>query len=143
MPAIIHEDVQEFVGSALRYAGWVFDRVDPIRRLTDVVILVHLAGAGWMPWRTRSEHEASPSSGSMGMSSDAAATVELTPPRRHRQALTHDADRMEEWLVHVQHDHGKIRYYSSDCRSENKESAFPFPNNCQNDTRQYASCLRA
>lgn len=99
IPAIIHEDVQRFVGSAVRYAGWVFDRVDPIRRLTDVVILVHLAGAGWMPWRTRSEHEASPSSGSMGMSSDAASTVELTPPRRHRQALAHDADRIAEDLT--------------------------------------------
>lgn len=99
IPAIIHEDVQRFIASAVRYAGWVLDRVDPIRRLTDVVILVHLSGAGWMPWRTRAEHEANPSSGSMGMSSDAASTVELTPPRRHRQALTHDADRIAEDLT--------------------------------------------
>jgi hypothetical protein len=99
IPSIIHEDVQRFIGSAVRYAGWVLDRVDPIRRLTDVVIVVHLAGAGWMPWRTRSEHEASPSSGSMGMNSDAASTVELTPARRHRQALTHDAERIAEDLT--------------------------------------------
>lgn len=95
IPAIIHEDVQQFVGAAVRYAGWVLDRVDPMRRLTDVVV----GGAGWMPWRTRSEHDASPSSGSMGMGGDAASTVELTPPRRHRQALTHDADRIAEDLT--------------------------------------------
>ncbi len=99
IPAIIHEDVQRFIGSAVRYAGWILDRVDPIRRLTDVVILVQLAGAGWMPWRTRAEHETNPSSGSMGMGGDAASTVELTPPRRHRQALTHDADRIAEDLT--------------------------------------------
>lgn len=99
IPAIIHEDVQRFVGSAVWYAGWVLDRVDPTRRLTDVVVLVRLSGAGWMPWRTRSQHEASPSSGSMSMSGDAASTVELTPPRRHRQALTHDADRIAEDLT--------------------------------------------
>jgi hypothetical protein len=99
MPAIIQEDVQSFVGSAVRYAGWVFDRIDPIRRLTDVVILVHLAGGGWMPWRTRSEHEASPTSGSMGVRGDASSTVQLTPARRHRQALTHDADRIAEDLT--------------------------------------------
>jgi hypothetical protein len=99
IPAIIHEDVQRFVGSAVRYGGWVFDYIDPIRRLTDVVILVHLAGAGWMPWRTRSEHETNPSSGSMGLTGDGASTAELTPPQRHRQALTHDADHIAEDLT--------------------------------------------
>jgi hypothetical protein len=99
IPAIIQEDVQLFIRSAVQYTGWVLDRVDPIRRLSDVVIVVHVSGAGWMPWRTRAEHEASPSSGSMGMTSDAARTVELTPPRRHRQALTHDADRIAEDLT--------------------------------------------
>ena len=63
IPAIIQDDVQRFVGAALRYSGWVLDRVDPIRRLTDVVVLVR------------------------------------TPPRRHRQALTHDADRIAEDLT--------------------------------------------
>jgi hypothetical protein len=99
IPAIVHEDVQRFIGTAVRYAGWNRDRVAPVRRLTDVVVLIHLSGAGWMPWRTRAEHEASPTSGSMGMGGDSASTVELTPPRRHRQALTHDADRIAEDLT--------------------------------------------
>ncbi len=99
IPAIIQEDVQHFIGAAVRYAGWVLDRVDPTRRLTDVVVLVHLGGAGWMPWRTRSQHQASPSSGSMGMGGDEGTMVDLTPPRRHRQALTHDADRIAEDLT--------------------------------------------
>jgi hypothetical protein len=97
--SIIQEDVQQFIGGALRYSGWVLDRVDPVRRLTDVVVLVYLGGAGWMPWRTRSEHNTSPSTATMGMGGDVPSVVALTPPRRHRQALSHDADRMAEDLT--------------------------------------------
>jgi hypothetical protein len=99
IPAIIHEDVEHFIRAAVRYAGWVLDRIDPMRRLTDVVVVVRLAGAGWMPWRTRSEQEASPTSGMMGYGGDAPTTVALTPPRRHRQALTHDVDSIAEDLT--------------------------------------------
>jgi hypothetical protein len=99
MPAIIHENVQAFLGRGLRYAGWALDRIDPVRRLTDVVVLAHLSGAGWMPWRTRAEHAARPSSGSMASGSGNASTVALTPMRRHRQALEHDADRIAEDLT--------------------------------------------
>jgi hypothetical protein len=98
IPAIIEEEVHQWLNSGVRYAGWVLDRVDPVRRLSDVVVLAHLDGAGWMPWRTRSEHEASASWGPVGMGDDSASTVLLTPPRRHRQALTHDADRIAEDL---------------------------------------------
>jgi hypothetical protein len=35
----------------------------------------------------------------MGVRGDASSTVQLTPARRHRQALTHDADRIAEDLT--------------------------------------------
>jgi hypothetical protein len=98
LPALIQEDVVQALVRAVRFSGWLLDRVDPLHRLTDVVVIAHLAGAGYMPWRTRAEHAASPSASSMGPGGDT-TTVMLTPARRHRQALTHDADRIAEDLA--------------------------------------------
>jgi hypothetical protein len=95
IPALIEEDVVASLARGLRFAGWLLDRVDAPRRLTDVVAVVSLLDVGYMAWRTRAEHTASPGSGSMG-SGGGDVTVVLNPPRRHRQALTHDADRMAE-----------------------------------------------
>ena len=79
LPAIIQEDVQARLIRTLGYIAWTLDRIDPVRRLTDVVVLAHLAGAGWMPWRTRAEHDASPTAGQLGLGGDAVQTVALTP----------------------------------------------------------------
>jgi len=98
LPALIEEDVAETLARAVRFSGWLLDRVDPLHRLTDVAVVAHLAGGGYMPWRTRTEHAASPTAATMGQGSDE-TTVMLTPPRRHRQALTHDANRIAEDLV--------------------------------------------
>jgi len=96
--ALIEEDVMDALARALRFSGWLLDRVDPVRRLADVAPIAHLAGGGHMPWRTRAEHAASPTAGTMGPGGDH-TTVMLTPARRHRQALTHDADRIAEDLA--------------------------------------------
>jgi len=98
LQALIQEDVIDALRRAVRFSGSLLDRIDPLYRLTDVVVIAHLVGAGYMPWRTRAEHAASPSSGSMGPGGDT-TTVMLTPARRHRQALTHDADRIAEDLA--------------------------------------------
>jgi hypothetical protein len=96
--ALIEEDVTVALARALRFSGWLLDRVDPPRRLTDVVVVVALRNAGYMPWRTKAEQAASPNAASMGGASEE-AMVTLSPPRRHRQALTHDADHMAEDLA--------------------------------------------
>jgi hypothetical protein len=98
LPAVIEEDVVAAIGRALRFVGWVLDRTDPLRRVTDVTVVGLLAGAGYMPWRSRAEHAASPTSGTMGRGGDE-VVVGLTPARRHRQALIHDPDRIAEDLV--------------------------------------------
>jgi hypothetical protein len=98
LPALIVEDAKDALAAAIRFAGLVLDRVDPTHRVTDVVVMAHLAGAGFMPWRTRAEHQASPNAGQMGIGGDD-ITVTLTPARRRRQALTHEADRIAEDLV--------------------------------------------
>jgi hypothetical protein len=98
LTALIEEDLAEALARALRFSGWLLDRIDPVHRLSDVVIVVHLSGAGYMPWRTRAEHAASPNSGQVGLGAHD-ITVGLTPARRRRQALTHDVDRIAEDLV--------------------------------------------
>ena len=72
------------------------DRIDPIRRISDVVPVVNLSGA--LGWRTRAEHERSPNSLTMRMSQEP-ATVSLTPARRHRAALSQDAQAVAEDLA--------------------------------------------
>jgi hypothetical protein len=96
--ALIEEDVEERLARGLRFTGWLLDLLDPVHRLTDVVAVTRLLGAGYMPWRTRKEHAADPNTAVMGSGGDE-STVVLTPARRTRQALTHDADRMAEDLA--------------------------------------------
>lgn len=93
LAALIEEDIIESLRRALRFAGWLLNRIDPVSRVTDVVVAVRLLDAGYMPWRTRIEHQASPNAGTMGIGDDD-QTVLLTPARRHRQALIHDTDRL-------------------------------------------------
>jgi Domain of unknown function (DUF4062) len=97
LPVIIEEEVTHAIAPAIRFAGWVLERIDPLRRLTDVVVLAQISGGGYMPWRTRAEHAASPTAATMGRGDDVVAT--LTPARRPRQALTLDADRLTQDLV--------------------------------------------
>jgi hypothetical protein len=98
LPALIEEDVAEALARAVRFSGWLLDRVDPLHRLTDVAVVARLAGGGYLPWRTRAEHAASPTAATMGQGGEE-TTVLLTPPRRRRQALTHDAARITEDLA--------------------------------------------
>ena len=78
---------------AVRFSGWLLGRIDPLYRLTDVVPVALLAGAGYATWRTRAEHAASPMAATIHGKTDV-VTATLTPARRHRQALTHDATRI-------------------------------------------------
>jgi hypothetical protein len=98
LPVIIEEDVTADLGRAVRFAGWLLDRIDQVHRLTDVVPVAHLSGAGYLSWRTRAEHAASPNMAQFNTSPDI-RPVTLKPSRRHRRALTHDASRITEDLV--------------------------------------------
>jgi CheY-like chemotaxis protein len=97
LPALIEEDIAQAIGCAIRFAGWLLDHIDPLRRLTDVVVIAQTVGAGYMPWRTKDEHAASPNSATMGQGNDTVAL--LSPARRPRQALTLDADRLTQDLM--------------------------------------------
>ena len=92
----IREDVEELLQRALRFVAWILDRIDSVRRISDVVLVVNLSGA--LTWRTRAEHERSPNSFPMRISNEP-ATVSLTPARRHRAALSQDTAALAEDLA--------------------------------------------
>ena len=91
LPSLIEEEVVAALSRAMGFASSTLDRIDPLRRLTDVVPAAQLVGADYLPWRTRNEQAANPTSARMDLGSGPGRVL-LTPARRHRPALTHDAD---------------------------------------------------
>lgn len=102
LPAIIEEELVAAIDRALRFAAHVLDLVDRLQRVSDVVVLSGLIGSRYTPLRTRAEHAASPQSMAMTAGDDE-TVVALTPARRHRQALVHEADRIAEDIVVMFH----------------------------------------
>lgn len=98
--SIVEEDVRDRIGTALRFAIDVLDRIDSEHRITDVVSCVALRDAGHASWRTRSEVAASPGSATMSMGNgNDSGPVILSPAMVRRAALKHDADRIAEDLT--------------------------------------------
>ncbi len=98
-PAILIEgDIRDQLERGLRFAGWLLDHVDPARRLSDIVVVAALLGAGHLGWRTRAEQEANPNSWPMGRGGDQ-VVVHPSPARRNRAALLHDTARLAEDLT--------------------------------------------
>lgn len=89
IPSLIEEDIAEMLTGGLGFASEVLDRIDPMTRLTDVVVAAQVLNAGYMPWRTRAEHSASPSAAQMG-SGTGGSLVLLSPRHRKRGALAQD-----------------------------------------------------
>jgi hypothetical protein len=100
LPAMIEEDLQERIGRALRFAGWLLDHIDPNRRLHTVVPLATVLRAEGTGWMTRSERSATPGRMQMRMNQpDSLAPVLLDPPLKPRPALVLEADQMGEDLT--------------------------------------------
>lgn len=93
LPSLIEEDVTEAASCAVRFVGSVLERLDPVHRLTDVVVAAQMLDSGYLPWRTRAEQQASPTRMSI-TGGGADCVVMLSPARRNRQALTHEAERI-------------------------------------------------
>jgi hypothetical protein len=67
MLAIIEEDVVRELESAIAYATWVLERIDPTQRLIHVALAASIEASEHLGWRTQAEQEASPNSGSFRM----------------------------------------------------------------------------
>jgi hypothetical protein len=91
IPSLVEEDVHDRVEDAIRYTGWLLERIDPTHRLTRVALACRLDGIGYLPWRTRAEVAASPDSASMSLSGREAA--DSPPVVLPRAALLMDGAR--------------------------------------------------
>lgn len=95
VPSLIEEDVTDAVLRAVRFIGAVLERIDPVHRLTDVVVVAQVQNAEYLPWRSRAEQQENPNSATMPIGGGRGnSMVMLSPARRNRQALTHDAERI-------------------------------------------------
>jgi len=91
---LTEEDVRERVADCLRYAGWLLNRADPTNKLSRVAVACRLTGAGYLPWRTRSEVAASPNAAQMNLSnSEFAASPTVVLPR---PALLYDGEKLAD-----------------------------------------------
>lgn len=91
IPALIEEDIEMLISSALGFAVDQIERVDPARRLSHVAIVVALIGLSYEPWRTRSEQVRSPHFATLGGGRNR-ASASLTPGVRSR-AEVHQRNR--------------------------------------------------
>jgi len=94
IPSFIEEDVRDRIADAIRYAGWLLDRIDPAHRLSRVALACRLDGVGYLAWRTRAEAAASPNQASMGSPGREAA--DSPPVILPRAALLMDGTRQAE-----------------------------------------------
>jgi hypothetical protein len=103
--AIIEEDVHGQIERALHLADRVLDYADKLHRSSDLVIVSGLVGGSMWPWRTRSEHQASPNVASLGLGARTlgAETVyaNLTPPRIPRGDLAHRRSEIAADLIAI------------------------------------------
>ena len=74
LPALIEEDIEERLVSALGFGAAVLDRVDPAQHLSHVAIVAALVGATHHPWFTRAERGRSSYSVPFGRSREPFAT---------------------------------------------------------------------
>lgn len=96
--SIIEEDIRERLERALRFANAVLNRIDRSRRLTDLVIVAGLLGAGWLSWRTRAEQAASPNSSPMGQGVNYILVPER-PQLHPRSAFTREIPKLADDLT--------------------------------------------
>lgn len=101
--AIVEEEVIDRLIVAMRFTSWALDEIDPAGRVTHVVPVVTVLGAGYAAWRSRAEHRRNPHSGTISMRGDEAVTVHLTPALRPRAALKQQARELAEDFVALLH----------------------------------------
>lgn len=101
LSAIIQEDIEESIERAMGFAGLVLDRLDPARRMIEVLPLAAVLGSAATPWRTRAEHLASPNQASINPFQPVDPVVQLPDVLIHRSTIHSDARRIAEDLTEL------------------------------------------
>lgn len=98
MPVLIEEYLSQSLLGMLAYHDWLLSEIDPVGRISHVLIQCELHRASYMPWRTQQEHAESPNSASMGQAGDS-VVVTLAPAIRHRSELRLARNELAEDLL--------------------------------------------
>jgi hypothetical protein len=96
MFCIIEEAVVSELASAIGFADWALDRIDPMQRLTHLALAAKIEASDYMGWRTQAEQNVSPNSGTMRMGNVPQRAVRFDRPR---PALKFDRRRLAEDLM--------------------------------------------
>ena len=96
---VIEESATAAIESAIGFAAWILDRLDPTQRVTTVAVAAALGGGDMVVWRSQAEHDKSPNSYQMGMGHRERTPVHLSPAHKPRTALTYDRQSISEDLV--------------------------------------------
>jgi hypothetical protein len=98
---VIKEQLERQIVSAIRYAAWVLDKIDPTQRLTHISIAAGFSDANNVVIRTQAEDDANHNRLSMGygFGNRKNQPVSLKPAHRARAALSHEAENLAEDLV--------------------------------------------
>jgi hypothetical protein len=96
MLAVIQEDVEALLESSMTFACEMLDHIDSTHRLTHMALAVNLYEASHRGWRTRAQHAAQPSSGTMNMIHGESRPILLQPAHRLRGSLARDAATMAQ-----------------------------------------------
>lgn len=99
LPTIIEEDMRGTLEAALGFIHWLLDDVDPLRRVSHVVVLGAIEGGSMAGWRTRAEHAASPNSMTMSMHQRDLVVVPEEPTVRPRAQLNANLDQIVDDLL--------------------------------------------
>jgi hypothetical protein len=95
--ALIEESVVKELNTALAFAVWTLDAVDPTEKITHIAVAASIEASAYMPWRTQAEQDASPNGGSMGFGAgEERRAVQETWPRA---ALRLESHRLAEDLM--------------------------------------------
>ena len=103
LPCLIEEEIEQRIANAFRFAAGVLAHIDGLGRLTHYAIAVGLRNAGYLPWRTRTEHQRSPNQATVGFPIGHDRTnlimVMPSPPVQPRPALLAKAEQTAHDLM--------------------------------------------
>ena len=85
--------------AALGFIHWLLDDVDPLRRVSHVVVLGAIEGGSMLSWRTQAEHTASPNRMTMSMHQRDLVVVPEEPTVRPRAQLNANLDQVVDDLL--------------------------------------------
>ena len=100
---IIKEQLEQEIFNAFKYAGLVFEKIDPTQRLTHVALAAGFKGSEYITIRTQAEHSASPNSVTVGFGQTDNRPVHLNPAHRSRGSFNHETEKLvEDFIVLLQ-----------------------------------------